>query len=182
MPHRGWTIWLTGLPAAGKTTLAYALWERLGQLGVVTAVLDSDELRHILTPDATYSEGDRDAFYLRLIGLAQLLTGEGVNVLIAATANKGDYRLHARRVLGPFAEVWVRCPLDVCRLRDPKGLYAAQAAGKITDLPGVDGIYEPPADPAVVIDTDKQSVVDAVESIMASVPFLRAEIWAVART
>jgi adenylylsulfate kinase len=182
MPHRGWTIWLTGPPAAGKTTLAYALWEQLGQLGVVTAVLDSDELRRVLTPDATYSEGDRDAFYHRLIGLAQLLSSEGVNIVIAATANKSDYRAHARRVLGPFAEVWVRCPLEVCRARDPKGLYAAQAAGMLTDLPGVDGIYEPPTDPAVVIDTDKQSVADGVESIMASVPFLRAEVWAAART
>lgn len=175
---KGWAIWLTGPPAAGKTTLAYALWERLGQLAVVTTVLDSDELRRILTPEATYSEGERDAFYLRLIRLAELLTRDGVNVLIAATGNKRDYRDYASRVLQPFAEVWVRCPLAVCRERDPKGLYAAQAAGTITQLPGVDAGYEPPDNPTVVVDTDKQSVADAVGAILAGLPFLRAEVWA----
>jgi adenylylsulfate kinase-like enzyme len=104
------------------------------------------------------------------VRLAGLLTRDGVNVVIAATGNRRAHRECAARVLAPFAEVWVRCPLELCRERDPKGLYAAAAAGAISDLPGADAVYEPPLTPAVTVDTDRQSVAEAVEAILAGVP------------
>jgi adenylylsulfate kinase len=181
MTAHGWALWLTGLPAAGKTTLARALQERLGRVGVAAALLDSDELRPLLSPEAAYGDDGRDEFYLRLTQLARLLTRDGVNVLIAATGNRRDYRVRAAQLLHPFAEVWVRCPLSVCRARDPKGLYAAAEAGAITQLPGVSAEYEAPLAPAVTVDTGRQSAAEAAETILAGVPFLGAGLWEVAR-
>jgi adenylyl-sulfate kinase len=178
----GWAIWLTGLPAAGKTTLAQGLRNRLCELGIATALLDTDELRPILAPGAAYSATERDEFYLRLVRLAGLLTRDGVNVVIAATGNRRAHRECAARVLAPFAEVWVRCPLELCRERDPKGLYAAAATGAITDLPGAGAAYEPPLAPAATVDTDRQSVAEAVEAILAGVPFIGEEVWTETRS
>ncbi len=181
-PTHGWAIWLTGLPAAGKTTLAHALRHRLNKLGVTAALLDSDELRPILAPGAAYSQAERDEFYLRLVRLAALLTRDGVNVMIAATGNLRAYRDCAAKALAPFAEIWVRCSIERCRERDPKGLYAAAAAGAISDLPGVHVAYEPPLAPAVTVDTDRQSVAEAVEAILTGVPFIGEEVWTEARS
>ncbi len=169
---RGWTIWLTGLPGSGKTTLARALQEHLGSHGVVVVLLDSDAVRPILTPTAGYSEAEREQFYGQLTALAGLLNQEGANVLIAATAHRRAYRAAARTTLAPFAEVWVRCPRTVCAARDPKGLYAQAAAGAISSLPGTHIPYEPPDAPEVVVDTDQMPVEAAINDIMSSITFL----------
>jgi adenylylsulfate kinase len=174
-PARGWTLWLTGLPGSGKTTLARALQERLGADGVPAVVLDSDAVRPILAPTAGYTEADREQFYGRLIALAGLLNGEGANVLIAATAHRRAYRAAARASLAPFAEIWVRCPPVLCAARDPKGLYAQAAAGAVQNLPGVHIPYEPPEAAEAVVDTDRESVATATEAILAGVAFLEGE-------
>jgi adenylylsulfate kinase len=98
--------------------------------------------------DAQYAPAERDWFYNRLVELAVWLVRAGEHVLIAATASRRNYRDVARTQLGPrFAEVWVRCPVEVCRVRDPKGLYGRAAAGMIHGLPGVDVPYEAPEAP-----------------------------------
>jgi adenylylsulfate kinase len=167
-----WTIWLTGLPASGKSTLAWRLKRRLGDRGVVTAVLDSDELRPLLAPGASYTAAERDAFYLRLVALAAWLSRQGVNCIIAATGNRRRYRDAARAQLRPFAEVWVRCPRDVCEQRDPKGLYARARGGSIRDVPGIDVPYEPPLAPDLVVDTSGHDPSAAVEAILTGIAFL----------
>lgn len=169
---RGWAVWLTGLPASGKTTLARLLRRKLSRRRIEAVVLDSDELRPILTPNPTYTDEERDRFYSGLVDLARLLTGYGVNVIIAATGSRRTHRRAARDVLSPYAEVWVRCPMDVCRDRDPKQLYARADAGEIDNLPGVHTPYEPPAEQVVVVDTDRLTQDEAVEKILAAVPFL----------
>lgn len=168
----GWTIWLTGLPGSGKTTLARALQERLGTHGVAAVVLDSDAVRPILAPVAGYTEADREQFYGRLSALAGLLNREGANVLIAATAHRRAYRAAARATLAPFAEIWVRCPQAVCAARDPKGLYAQAAAGVIRNLPGTHIPYEPPEAAEVVLDTDRIAIEAGVTQALAEIPFL----------
>jgi adenylylsulfate kinase len=174
--RQGWALWLTGLPAAGKTALARAMWRRLADLRVAVVILDSDELRPILTPTPIYSAAEREQFYGGLVDLAAVLARYGVNVLIAATGNRRAYRLAARDKLALFAEVWVRCPLAVCQARDPKGLYARAATGAIRGLPGVDAPYEPPEHPEVVVDTDRHSVDETVDQILAGVAFLKPGI------
>jgi adenylyl-sulfate kinase len=171
--NQGWTIWLTGLPASGKTTLARAIQARLRQYGIVAALLDSDTMRTILSPTSDYSAGGRAAFYRQLTDLTAHLTADGVNVIIAATANRRSYRQRAREQLHPFTEVWVRCALDVCRARDPKHLYQRADSGMIRDLPGVDAPYEPPEAPDLVVDTDQQTPEAAADAVIAGIPRLR---------
>ena len=172
--HPGWALWLTGPPAAGKTTIARALHRTLAARGIVAALLDSDELRPIIAPGAGYGPADRDDFYARLVALAATLTGDGVNVIIAATGQCRAYRDAARARLAPFAEVFVAAPLAVCAARDPKGLYARARAGAISSLPGADAPYEPPLHPEVTVDTTALSVDAAVRVVCGAVPWLMA--------
>ena len=177
----GWTIWLTGRPASGKTTLARALRRKLNQQGISAVLLDSDEVRRVVAASAAYAPEERDWFYNRLVEIAAWLVNSGENVIIAATGSRHSYREAARARLAPrYAEVWVRCPVAVCRARDPKGLYAQAAAGAIANLPGCDAAYDPPTAPAVVIDTDRQTPKQAVETIIDHLPFLQREAAACA--
>jgi len=170
----GWVMWLTGLPASGKTTLAWALRCKLNALGSSAIVLDSDALRRMLLPNGSYAPAERGWFYNRLVELAVWLAREGEHVIIAATGSQRSYRAAARARLGPrFAEVWVRCPLEICRARDPKGLYGRAAAGLIHNLPGVDAPYEAPDRPEVVVDTDRLTPEEAAEIVLASLPFVQ---------
>jgi adenylylsulfate kinase len=169
----GWVIWFTGVPASGKTTLARMIRCALQERGISTMLLDSDELRRLITPKATYAPAERDWFYNRLVELAVWLARAGEHVLIAATGSRRCYREAARAQLGPrFAEVWVRCPLDICHARDQKGLYDQAAAGAIRGFPGADVPYEAPDAPDLVVDTDQLTPEEAVEIILDSLGLL----------
>jgi adenylylsulfate kinase len=149
----GFALWLTGLPSSGKTTLAQALSRLLHERGIIVQILDSDELRRRLTPEPTYSQEERDWFYDIITFVAELLTANGVDVLIAATAPRRAYRQSARERMDRFAEVYVECPPEVCRARDAKGLWERADRGEITTLPGVGTPYEAPDAPEVRVDT-----------------------------
>lgn len=149
----GFVLWLTGLPASGKTTLAYALQRKLASINIPTVILDSDEMRVILTPQPSYSPSERDWFYGVLGQFAKLLAKSGVNVLIAATANRRHYRDQTRQQMARFVEVYVHCDLATCQQRDPKGIYAQAQEGTAVRVPGMGSSYEPPTQPEVVVDT-----------------------------
>ncbi len=139
----GVIIWFTGLPSAGKTTLAGALRSRLSGQGVANCLLDGDVMRSVLTPTLGYSEQDRSQFYTSLARLAAELARQGLVVLVPATAHLREYRRYARQLAPRFVEVWVATPLETCRQRDSKGLYASAAEGP-GHLPGIDVAYEEP--------------------------------------
>lgn len=169
MPKRvkpGFAIWLTGLPSSGKTTLAHVLSDLLLERGVAVQVLDSDELRRRLTPNPTYSPEERDWFYDVVTFLAELLTDNGVNVLVAATASLRAYRRVARARIGRFAEVYLDCSPEVCRARDSKGLWKRADMGEISALPGLGTPYEPPESPDVRVDTVRLSSEAAAHQIL----------------
>ena len=168
MTTNGFVLWFVGRPAAGKSTIARLLHEKLIESGIATCVLDSDELRTILTPQATFSDSERDWFYAALVGLAGVLARNGIHVLIAATAQRQAYRAAAYAQLPQFAEVYVRCSLTTCQERDPKGLYARAQAGVIEQLPGAGALFEPPTTPALIIDTEQQTPAEAVELVLAT--------------
>ena len=148
---------------------------QLNARGIPTILLNSDTLRGVLLPNSSYTPAERDWFYNRLVELAAWLAHDGEHVIIAATGSQRCYREAARARLGPrFAEVWVRCPADVCRARDRKGLYSRAAAGAIHNLPGVDAPYEAPERPEAVVDTDQQTPEQAADIVLASLPFVQA--------
>ena len=144
-------VWMTGLPASGKTTIARALINQLSIRGIDVAVLESDALRQVLTPRATYGEEERDIFYRAMAYVGALLVSHGVPVIFDATANRRAYRDRARTTIDRFIEVYVDCPLDVCVARDPKGIYRKGRSGDATTVPGLQASYEPPEHPDLVV-------------------------------
>ena len=165
-PSCGMVLWLTGLPASGKTTLAKELLRLLADRGFEVELLDADSLRTVLTPRPTYTDHERDWFYEALVYLAELLSKHGIAVLVAATAHRRAYRDQARRRLSRFAEIYVQCDIETCRRRDPKGLYAAAGRGDITSLPGEQVTFEVPESPEIRVDTSKLAPPAAARAVM----------------
>jgi len=167
-PEAAFAVWLTGLPASGKSTIARALSAELATRGVRAAVLESDAVRREITPQPKYGDTDRDAFYATLAYLARVLVLHGVPVIIDATANRRAYRDRAREAIPRFIEVYVRCPLPVCQARDPKGIYRRGAEGTAQNVPGVSAPYEPPSMPEVVVDGERDDPTAAARNIASA--------------
>jgi adenylylsulfate kinase len=146
----GAVVWLTGLPSSGKSTLAARLSAELRAERLPSAVLDGDEVRAALVPAMGYTGAARDAFYATLANLAALLARQGTIAIVAATANRRAWRERARSLCPRFVEVYLEVPLDECRRRDAKGLYARAAQGSAHGVPGADTAYEAPLAPEVV--------------------------------
>lgn len=159
-------IWLTGLPASGKTTIAIKLVNLLKAQDIKIQILDSDELREVLTPQPDYSEGERNWFYNTMVYIGRLLTQNCVNVVFAATAHKQSYREKARQSIEKFMEVYVRCSLETCMFRDEKGIYQKALSGQATTVPGLQVPYEPPEEPELMVDTEQQTPEDCAREIM----------------
>lgn len=162
---QAFAIWITGLPASGKSTIVSALKPQLESLGLSVDVLESDEVRRALTPNATYSPEERDLFYRALAFTGQRLVAHGVTVLFDATASRQAYRDYARAVIPRFIEVAVECPLAVCMERDRKGTYQKGLRGESVTVPGLQTPYEAPMNPELRIDTITVSADGAAKRI-----------------
>jgi len=160
-------VWLTGLPASGKSTIVSLLRPELEALDLTVEVLESDDVRHILTPTPTYSETERDVFYRALAFLGARLVAHGVTVLFDATATKRMYRDLARTLIPRFIEVSVECPLEVCMQRDYKNTYRRGRQGDTSTVPGLQVPYEPATDAELRIDTTAVSPAEAVQQIVS---------------
>ena len=162
----GFAIWLTGLPASGKTTIALALAERLTEQGHSVETLDGDEIRRGLSADLGYSAEDRRQHNRRVIFVSKLLVRNGVVVLIPLISPYRETRAYARSELQRFVEVYVKCPVEECIRRDPKGLYAKAIRGEIKNFTGIDDPYEEPTSPEHIVETNLLSVEECVTRIM----------------
>jgi len=166
---QAFAIWITGLPASGKSTIVAALRPQLEGLGCTVEVLESDAVRRILTPTPTYSYEERDLFYRALAFMGARLVMHGVTVIFDATANRRAYRDFARSLIPRFIEVAVDCPLELAMQRDYKGTYQRGRRGESATVPGLQEPYEAPLNPEVKIDTTKLKEKEAAESILSMV-------------
>lgn len=164
---KGVVIWFTGVPAAGKSTIADGVIKRLEAMNLPVENLDADEVRKNLSPNLGYDEAARDENTKRLAWFAMKMSQYGANVMIAAVAPRQAYRDRAREWCEKFVEVFVDAPLELCKQRDPKGLYARAERGEINDIAGWHQPYEAPASPEVHIKTAECTIEEGVDAVMA---------------
>lgn len=153
--NRSLVIWLTGLSGSGKSTLANELEQMLHKAGVLTYILDGDNVRSGLNSDLGFGERDRRENIRRIGEVAKLMSDAGVVVITAFISPFREDREMVRKMLGKdgFAEIYVKCPFEKCEERDVKGLYAKARNGEIREFTGIDSPYEEPVDPELIIDT-----------------------------
>lgn len=169
-------VWFTGLPGSGKTAIATRTASMLRKRGIGIKTLQLDEIRRVLTPIPKYTDDERDIVYASLAYMAKLLTENGVNVFIDATANKRKYRDTARQIIPKFGEIYIRCPLSVCMEREarrkavfsPKDIYK-KSAHTGANVPGVNVPYEEPVNPLIIIDSDQIRPDEAARKVADSI-------------
>jgi len=168
----GFGVWITGFPGSGKSVRARALADKLLGLGIKVQILESDILRKVLTPHPTYSPQERDAFYGSMVHIGWLLVKNGINVIFDATANRRRYREEARKKIDKFIEVYVRCPLEVCMQRDPKGIYKKAKTGQASMVPGIQVAYEEPLNPEVITSSVEETPEASSQNILQNLKAL----------
>jgi adenylylsulfate kinase len=167
-------LWLTGLPASGKSSISKVLLKLLRKRDIDPVILESDTFRKYFTPHTTHSEEDRVLFYQGMVEVASMFLSHDVPVLIDATGNRRVYRASARERFPLFAEVFVDCPLELCMERDPKGIYRKGREGLATTVPGLQTEYEPPLHPEIHIRSDRDDPETAARMIL---DFLISSEW-----
>lgn len=166
--HRGCVVWLTGLSASGKSTIATELERELFRRGCQPFILDGDSVRQGLCSDLDFSERDRHENIRRVGEVTRLFADAGFICISAFISPHRADRELVRHLMPPgtFIEVFVNAPLAVCEQRDPKGLYAKARKLKIKNFTGITSPYEPPLKPEIELPTDKLTVMQAVEKIL----------------
>jgi adenylylsulfate kinase len=165
MKGKGVTVWFTGLPCSGKTTIAKELMRRLEEQGIDVELLDGDTVRDYIRNKDFSKEGRNK--HLRYIALmAKLLSERGVIVLCSFVSPYRENRDFARSICNNFIEVYVKTPVEVCIERDVKGMYKKALNGEIKGFTGVDDPYEEPENPEIIVETDKESVEESVQKVL----------------
>jgi adenylylsulfate kinase len=169
--QRGFTLWFTGLSGAGKTTISEIVEHELRERERQVEVLDGDIVRTNLSKGLTFSREDRNINVLRIGFVANLLTRNGVGVIVSAISPYKEARDQVRRRIVDFVEVFVDAPLEVCAERDVKGLYKKAFAGEIEQFTGVSDPYEPPNAPDLVLKTDEESPEESARKVIEKLEF-----------
>jgi adenylylsulfate kinase len=163
----GCVIWLTGIPGAGKTTIARALAPMLEELGFKVELLDGDEVRRQLSPDLGFTKEDRETHARRVVYLSKLLSRNGIISMVSLISPYREFREFARKEIGSaFVEIYVRASVDACIKRDPKGLYKKALKGEIKDLTGLQDTYEEPLHPELIVETEKETVEQSARKVL----------------
>jgi len=169
--QRGYTLWFTGLSGSGKTTISEIVENELRERGHRVEVLDGDVVRTNLSKGLGFGKEDRDTNILRIGFVAELLTRNGVTVIVSAISPYREAREQVRRRIIDFVEVYVDAPLEVCAERDVKGLYEKAFAGEIENFTGVSDPYEPPAAPDLVIKSAEEEPLDSALKVLEKLEF-----------
>jgi adenylyl-sulfate kinase len=169
---KGFTLWLTGLPCSGKSTLAKSVEGVLLERGLPVEVFDGDEIRTNLTKGLGYSKDDRDTNIRRVGYVCNLLTRNGVVSIAAVISPYQNIRDEVRQTIGRFVEVFIDAPLEELIKRDVKGMYKKALAGEIKNFTGIDDPYEPPEKPEVHVQTDQETVEESTDKIIKTLEIL----------
>ena len=164
--EKGFVVWLTGLPGSGKSTVAKLIYNYFKRLSRRVELLDGDSVRPWLSPEAGFTREDRTRHLRRVMFVANLLARNGVVVIASFVSPYRDVRQMARKLIKEFVEVYVKCPLELCMKRDPKGLYKKALAGELNHMTGLDDPYEEPENPEVIVDTSIMSPDDCFKKII----------------
>ena len=165
-PFPGCVVWFTGLPGSGKTTIARILQTDLVKRGRKVELLDGDEVRTWLSPNEGFSREDRERHLKRVSHVCQLLGRNGIIVLASFVSPYRSTRDYARKTIESFVEVYVKCSLETCVSRDPKGLYRKAAEGKIGNMTGTQDPYEEPPSPEIVLETEKMTPEEGARKVL----------------
>lgn len=168
LDQKGVVAWLTGLSGAGKTTIAIALEKELYAKGLLTQVLDADNIRTGINSNLGFTEADRAENIRRIAEVAKLFVSNGVITICCFVSPTERMRNTAKKIIGEkdFLEIFINAPLAICEKRDVKGLYAKARKGEIKDFTGIDSPYEAPADPAIELRTNELTVEESVKRIL----------------
>lgn len=168
MEQKGIVLWLTGLSGSGKSTIAQYLEQELYNSGYLTKVLDGDNIRSGINNNLGFSIEDRKENIRRIAEVAKLFLDTGIITICSFISPTAEIRNFAKSIIGPdsFFEIFINTPLSVCEERDIKGLYKKARAGEIKNFTGIDSPYEKPHEPALTIQTENQSVIQSVETIL----------------
>ena len=169
MEHKGVTLWFTGLPCSGKSTIADVVAEKLQQDGLKAERLDADIIRAHLWRELGFSKEDRDENIRRATFLSKLLTKNGIIVLTSFVSPYTELRDYARQEIGDFVEIYVRCPVEVCIQRDTRGMYKKALSGEIPNFTGVSDPYEEPLNAELVIESDNESLEESITKVIARI-------------
>ncbi|MGG4265140.1 adenylyl-sulfate kinase [Peribacillus simplex] len=166
--HESTVLWFTGLSGSGKSTIANAVAKELYNRNIRSYVLDGDNIRHGLNKDLGFSEEDRTENIRRIGEVSKLFVDSGQFVLTAFISPFRADRQIVRDLLeeGEFIEVYIKCPIEECEVRDPKGLYDKARKGIIKDFTGIDSPYEEPEKPEIILESDQYSIEECVEQII----------------
>lgn len=166
--HRSGLLWFTGLSGSGKSTLAHAVEARLYEMGIRCYVLDGDNIRSGINKDLSLSPEDRKENNRRIAEVAKLMVDSGVLVFAAFIAPYKETRRFIRDLMKnwPYFECYVKCSLEICEQRDPKGIYKRARAGEITNMTGIGAPYEEPDNPELVIDTDTLTLDQSINAVI----------------
>jgi adenylylsulfate kinase len=171
-------VWLMGLSASGKTTLAQLLAQALAQRGFKVEVLDGDIMRTTLSKGLGFTSGDRVTNLQRIAAMAQNLVHQQVVTIVAAICPYHEIREEVRATIGKYIEVYLNCPLEICISRDPKGLYRQALAGEIQHFTGIDDIFDPPVRPDIEVTThgeDPEASLARILRGLAAVQYIAPE-------
>ncbi len=164
--QKGFTVWFTGLPCSGKSAVADRVAEILRAHHLKVERLDGDVVRQSLCRDLGFSREDRNENIRRVTFVAKLLTRNGVAVLTSFISPYREMREQARREIGDFIEVYVKCPLEVCMQRDVKGMYQKALRGEIKEFTGISDPYEEPLNPELVLETDRETLEESARRVI----------------
>jgi adenylylsulfate kinase len=163
---KGFTLWFTGLPSSGKSTLARGVAKELESRRIHTEVLDGDEVRLRLSKGLGFSKEDRDENIRRISYVANIITRCGGVAITCAISPYREIRDEARKEIGRFVEIYAKCPIEECIKRDVKGLYKRAISGEITNFTGISDPYEEPLQPEITVETNIETMDESVEKIL----------------